>query len=163
MLRTSPEGVQLIEDSEVFVGHLYNDPVGHCTVGYGTLVHKGNCNGAPSEQPYINGIDKSRARALMMREVVYVEEQVREMVKVPIDQSEFDALVDFAYNLGCTALHDSTLLRLLNQGQYDLAAEEFGRWVFANHKKLSGLAVRRGKEKALFNRDLPRVNPSSGE
>jgi GH24 family phage-related lysozyme (muramidase) len=155
-MKTSQEGIDLIKSSESFVDHLYNDQAGHCTVGYGYLVHKGPCCGAPTEAPFEQGISEITAQQLLMIEVDRCEDSVRKLVKVPIDQSEFDALVDFEYNLGIGSLRDSTLLKKLNAGDYAGAAEEFKRWIYADHKKLSGLAVRRDKEVALFNRDLPR-------
>jgi GH24 family phage-related lysozyme (muramidase) len=156
MMTTSAEGLQLIEDSELFEAKLYNCPAGHCTIGFGTLVHKGPCCGDPSETPFRDGITRERAASLLRMKVAACECEIRVVVKVALDQSEFDALVDFEYNLGEGALRNSTLLQKMNAGDYDGAAEEFGRWVYANHHKLSGLAVRRAKEKALFTRDLPR-------
>lgn len=159
MLTISKEGLALIKESESFVDHLYNDAAGHCTIGYGTLVHLGPICGDPSESVYAGGITEPEAYRLLEAEVGVVEAKMRRLIKVPLDQSEWDALVDFAYNLGVgqDGLAGSTLLKKLNAGDYDGAAGEFHRWVFADHKKLSGLAVRRATEKALFDRDLPRV------
>jgi lysozyme len=74
---------------------------------------------------------------------------------VSLLQCEFDALVSFVYNLGATALRDSTLLELLNKGDYDGAANQFPRWCKAGNppKPIQGLILRREREKELFLRD----------
>ncbi|WP_288379847.1 lysozyme [uncultured Massilia sp.] len=78
------------------------------------------------------------------------EAAVNTLVKAPLAQQQFDALVSFAFNLGGTALAESTLLILLNKGNYKAAAEQFDRWVHSGGKKLAGLVRRRAAEKALF-------------
>lgn len=78
------------------------------------------------------------------------EAAVNTLVKVPLTQEQFDALVSFAFNLGRTALAESTLLILVNKGSFKAAAEQFDRWVYSKGKKLPGLVRRRAAEKALF-------------
>jgi len=78
------------------------------------------------------------------------EAAVNTLAKVPLTQEQFDALVSFTFNLGGTALAESTLLILLNKGNCKAAAEQFDRWVYAKGKKLAGLVRRRAAEKALF-------------
>src|SRR5436305_504306 len=119
MMHITEEGLRLIRDSEQFKSRLYNCPAGHCTVGYGHLVHRGNCCGDASELPFANGISEAEAENLLRREVAEHEMCIARLVKVPLDQSEFDALVDFEYNLGCGSLAQSTLLKKLNAGDYD--------------------------------------------
>lgn len=79
---------------------------------------------------------------------------VKREVTVPLTQGEFDALVDFAFNCGAGNLGHSTLLRLLNAGDYMGASKHFDDWVMAGGRKLPGLIVRRDNEEALFVRDL---------
>lgn len=168
MLRLSDEGLDLVKVSEAFRAHLYNCPAGHCSVGYGHLVHYGPVGiGDPKhltqtaalalEAPFVNGLTEPQAGALLRQDLVRYEAAVHHTVKVPIDQSEYDALVDLAYNIGTDALATSTLLRKLNAGDYTGAALEFDRWVNANGHRLPGLVTRRDREEALFRRDLPRV------
>lgn len=78
------------------------------------------------------------------------EAAVNTLVKVPLAQEQFDALVSFTFNLGRAALAESTLLILVNKRSYKAAAEQFDRWVYAKGKKLAGLVRRRAAEKALF-------------
>jgi lysozyme len=75
---------------------------------------------------------------------------VRRLMKVPLTQGEFDALVDFAYNCGGMNLAHSTLLRLLNQGLYDKAADQFECWDKANGQVMAGLLRRRQAEEQEF-------------
>ena len=73
------------------------------------------------------------------------------LVKVPLNQNQFDALVSFVYNLGEGALASSTLLKLLNQGDYDSVPAQMMRWTKANGVDLPGLVRRRKAEADLFS------------
>lgn len=66
----------------------------------------------------------------------------------PTSQNQFDALVSFHYNTG--AIHRATLTRLHRQNRYDEAAREFGKWVRAGGRRLTGLVRRRMAEQALY-------------
>ena len=76
--------------------------------------------------------------------------KVNKLIKVEVNQNQFDALVDFAYNVGITALANSTLLKKLNAKLYSEAADQFFRWNKANGVVLAGLTKRRNVEKELF-------------
>jgi lysozyme len=75
---------------------------------------------------------------------------VASLVKVPLTQDQFDALTDFTFNLGVRRLAESTLLIMLNRGNYKAAADQFSRWVYAGNKVLAGLVKRRAAEAMLF-------------
>lgn len=75
---------------------------------------------------------------------------VASLVRVPLTQGQFDALTSFVFNLGARRLAESTLLILLNKGNYTGAADQFSRWVYAGTQKLPGLVKRRAAEAALF-------------
>lgn len=87
---------------------------------------------------------------MFRRYIIGYEQAVREAVKVPINQNEFDALVSFVYNVGIGAWRESTLLRKLNSNARAQAANEFERWVYAGGRKLAGLENRREAERKLF-------------
>lgn len=74
------------------------------------------------------------------------EAGVRSCVHVPISQNEFDAYVDFTYNVGTTAFCSSTLVRLLNAKHYDEACHELLKWNKFQGKTLPGLTKRREEE-----------------
>lgn len=76
--------------------------------------------------------------------------QLDTLVKVPMTDEQKGALADFAYNLGLTALSNSTLLRLFNSGDAQAASGEFGKWIHAGGVTLPGLVKRRDAERALF-------------
>jgi lysozyme len=75
---------------------------------------------------------------------------VMRTVDVPMSQNQFDALVSFTYNVGVGSEAHSTLVGLLNQGKYDLAAAQFSFWNHVNGQVDLGLTRRRAAEQALF-------------
>jgi lysozyme len=78
------------------------------------------------------------------------ESGVLRLVKVPLTQGQFDALVSFSFNVGLGNLQNSTLRMKLNRGDYAGAAEQFLVWTKAGGKVLKGLVVRRTHEKEMF-------------
>lgn len=151
VLVTSERGLELIRGEEGLVCHLYNDKAGHCTIGYGHLVHLGPCCGAASEQPFLNGLYKEHAEALFRLDVAQKAESIiHKLVTAPLTQNQFDALSSFVYNLGGANFASSHLLLKLNQGDYAGAAAEFPRWNKAGGVVLSDLVHRRAHEQALF-------------
>lgn len=143
-LRTSQAGIDLIKSHEGLRLEWYLCPANKPTIGYGHVILSGeqHLKAAPITEP--------QAEAILAQDLVKFERSVLRQVKVVLSQGEFDALVSFAFNIGGTALSKSTLLRKLNAGDREGAANEFGRWVFANKRKLPGLVKRREDEAALF-------------
>jgi GH24 family phage-related lysozyme (muramidase) len=150
----SQQGIDFIKGWEGFRATMYNDPVGHCTIGYGTLLHHGNCDGRSSEQPYINGVSEENATQLLAREVGGIQQTINNTVTVALNQNQNDALVSFVYNVGSNNFQKSTLLRLLNQGNYDAVPTEIKKWTKAHQDgklvDLPGLVKRRSDEADLF-------------
>lgn len=141
----SSGGLQLTKQFEGCELKAYQDQVGVWTIGYGhtgTDVKKGLT------------ITEDQASTLLAADVAWAVTCVNKSVKVAINQNQFDALVDFVFNLGCANLGQSTLLRLLNSGQHSDAAKEFLRWNRAGGKVLAGLTRRRQAEMDLFNKPL---------
>jgi lysozyme len=95
-------------------------------------------------------ITREQAFQFKRWELERFQQDVRRAIVVPLTQGQFDALVSFAFNVGSGALENSTLRRLLNQGNYQGAANEFLKWNKANGRELLGLTRRRNAEKALF-------------
>ena len=155
-LNISSAGVAFIKGKEGFVGHLYNDDAGHCTVGYGHLVHLGKCDGSQTEKEFKDGITKETAAQEASVNLVKYVNAVRLAVDVELTQYEFDALVSFTYNLGAGILPGSSLLRRVNAGEWNLVTAAFMQYVNARDPKTKklvfnqGLANRRGAEASLF-------------
>ena len=147
--RLSRKGAEFIAAFEGFRANLYNDAAGHCTIGYGHLVHHGRCTGRePGE--FRRGITRQRALEILMADAEQASGAVRGAVKVPLSRAQFDALVSFTFNLGAGALRESTLLKRLNQGDYASVPAELDRWVKAGGRTLAGLVRRRKAEGAMF-------------
>jgi GH24 family phage-related lysozyme (muramidase) len=155
-LNVSDAGIAFIKKKEGFVGHLYNDDAGHCTIGYGHLVHLGKCDGSLSEAGFTSGVTRDEAAALAAVNLVKYVDAVRLSVDVELTQFEFDALVSFTYNLGTNILSGSSLLRHVNSGEWDLIMGSLMQYVKARNPKTNklefnqGLANRRAEEGKLF-------------
>lgn len=159
----SATGLQMIMEFEGFSATLYDDVAGHCTIGFGHLVHKGRCNGRdPAEQPFRAGIQRSAAEALLRRDVQRFEQLVNRAVAVPLTQAQFDALVDFAYNLGFKTFRSSTMLVKLNAGDYAAVPGQLRRFVKAGGAVQRGLVRRREREAEMFASGLA-GDPDSGD
>ena len=144
-MQISNNGINLIKQFEGCKLTAYQDSVGVWTIGYGWT--------QPVEgKPVAKGmtITQQKANDLLTDGVAQYEKGVTNLVTVPVNQNQFDALVDFAYNLGVNALKGSTLLKKLNAGDYAGAANEFPKWNKAGGKELAGLTRRREAERSLF-------------
>jgi lysozyme len=119
----------------------YQDSVGVWTIGWG---HTG-----PDVRPGLT-ITRAQAESLLRQDLGRFERGVAGLVKVPLSSNQFSALVSFSFNVGLGALGSSTLLRVLNQGNYTGAADQFSVWNKAGGKTLEGLVRRRAAERALF-------------
>ena len=147
MMQTSQNGIDLIKQFEGYFPHTYTCPAGIITIGYG---HTG------SEAYWDNEVTEREAERLLIADLVTVEGSIETLVKVKLNQNQFDSLASFVFNLGASALKRSTLLRLLNNGDYTGAATEFCKWnkyknrVTGEIKILPGLIRRRCEEAILF-------------
>ena len=145
-LKTSPAGLAIIKKFEGFRAKPYACPAGVATIGYGSTYY---ADGKPvklTDAP----ITEAQAQELLQATLAKYEACVNGAVKMPINQNQFDALVSFTYNVGCSAFRTSTMLRLLNQGYEPQAAAQFARWNRGGGKVLAGLVSRRAAERALF-------------
>jgi len=140
IMQISKEGLALIKKFEGFESRAYLCPAGVWTIGYGHT------------KDVKEGDEWSQAHAEHMLEIELEEfcEYVNKMVKVPLEQYQFDALVAWVYNLGAGNFKESTLLRVLNQGDYDDVPHQIKRWNKAGGRVLQGLVRRREAEALLF-------------
>lgn len=142
---TSDVGINLISGFEDTRFKAYDDGVGVWTIGTGTTVYP---NGVKVKQG--DTCTPEQAKTYFKHDLAKFEKTVNESVTVPLNQNQFDALVSLTYNIGAGALKNSTLLKLLNKGDYKGAADQFLAWKKAGGKVLPGLVRRREAERALF-------------
>lgn len=132
--RTSETGIAHIKHFEGLRLDCYKCVAGRDTIGWG---HTG-----PDAKPGAR-ISLERAEALFQKDLAEAERAVNELVKVPVLQGQFDACVDFVFNLGRDHFARSTFLRLLNATDYQGAREQLMRWVHSGGQVVSGLQRRR--------------------
>lgn len=141
-MKTSDKGLILIKSFEGFRGRAYKCPAGVWTIGYG---HTG------PEVKSGSVITEWQGGELLKKDVARFEKAIDNVVKVPLNQNQFDALVSFVFNIGEGAFGKSTLLKLLNAKDYTGAAAQFPRWNKGGGKVLPGLVNRRAAERKLFD------------
>lgn len=138
-------GFQIIREFESFQPKAYLDTGGVWTIGYGTIKYPNGVRVSKGDM-----CTQAQAEIWLKNDCKWIDACLDKYVKVPTTQNQFDALASLVYNIGETAFVKSTLLSVLNQSSYKLAAEQFDRWVYDNGKKIQGLVNRRKKEKELF-------------
>ena len=136
-------GKNLIKQFETLRLKAYPDSKGY-SIGYGHYIKEGD--GLTKDSI----ITIEQAEKLFSQDVAEVYEAIVSTVKVKLSQNQTDALASFVYNIGVDAFKRSTLVKILNTGDYVGAADQFDRWVHSNKKVLPSLIARRAAEKALF-------------
>lgn len=144
-MTTSQAGISMIEGFESCRLIAYQDSAGVWTIGYG---HTGNVDGRPVAAGM--SITSQDAGSLLKADLQTAEQGVNAAVHSAMTQSQFDALVSLAFNVGVSAVANSTLAKYLNNGEVMLAAKEFPRWDQAGGKPLLGLLRRRVAEMETF-------------
>lgn len=141
-MKTSQDALDAIKEFEGLRLHAYKCPAGVWTIGYG------HTDGV-TEGMVVN---EKQAESLLKIDLKPVEKAVNAL-GVCKTQGQFDALVDFAFNLGIGALENSTLLKCIRKGDtMDEIARQFRRWIYANGKILPGLQIRRAWEVAQYKK-----------
>lgn len=139
-MKYSSDGRKLTERFEGCRLSSYQDVKGVWTIGYGhtTNVRQGQT------------CTQQQADSWLVSDVSWAEASVNRLVKVPVTQEEFDALVDFTFNVGVGAFANSTMLRRLNVNDHGRAAAEFLKWGYAGGIEVAGLLARRAAEQQEF-------------
>lgn len=171
----SPAGFNFLKNFEAYRQFPYDDKTkkrlflgqkakGYPTVGYGHVIRPG--------ESFWNGLSVAEAEALLRRDLSRFEQAVRMYVTVELTQNQYDALVIFAFNVGIaankTSFVTSSLLKLVNAGQFDKAADQFVRhhllpngsfdiahavgWIYTCGAKSLGLIRRRNAERNIFTK-----------
>ena len=128
-MKTGNKGIELIKHFEGCELEAYKCPAGVWTIGYGHIkgVHEGMT------------ITEHQAEEMLKSELHEYEGYINDYVTVPLNQNQFDAMVSWVYNLGGGNLRASTLLKVLNAGEYDGVPAQMLRWNKAGGKVLEGL------------------------
>ena len=134
------KGIELIKHFEGCELEAYKCPAGVWTIGYGHI--KGVSEGM--------SITQEQAEQMLLDELKEYENYINEIVTVNLSQNQFDALVSWVYNLGPANLKSSTLLKVLNSGDYAGVPDQIERWNKAGGKVLQGLIRTRLAESSLF-------------
>lgn len=142
-LRYGAAGLALTRNFEGLNLAAYVDQRGVWTIGYG---HTG-----PGVHAGLT-ITTDEAEAFLESDIAGAVTAVNRLVTGPVSQNQFDALVDFTFNLGCASLARSTLLRCVNIGDFAAAAKEFLLWDHVHGRVVPGLLRRRQVETELFER-----------
>lgn len=155
-LQYSEQGLRLTKDSEGLELVAYPDPgtKNHpdpiergkpWTIGYGHT--KGVYPGMTCTE--------AQADAWLREDVKWAERAVKDLVEVRLSQGQYDALVDFVFNVGRKAFLNSELLQKLNQGRYSEVDAELAEWIFSGGKVFQGLVTRRARAAQLFDDEEP--------
>ena len=139
-MKTSEEGIALIKKFEGCELSSYICAGGVQTIGYGHTKDVKDGDTCTSEQ----------AEEYLKEDLESFEAAVNRLVEVDLNQSQFDALVSWTFNLGWGALSSSTLLKVLNEDNFAGVPEQIKRWNRAGGKVLDGLIRRREAEALLF-------------
>ena len=134
--------VEIVKRFEGLRLDAYLCPAGIWTIGYG---HTGGVQGGER-------ITEERAEELLMEDLKSVQRRLAPAVEVPVTAGQAAALMSLAFNVGVGAVTGSKLLRRLNQGLPEAAADEFLDWTRAGGRELPGLVRRRRAERDLFLR-----------
>lgn len=149
MMQISPQGIEAIKRHEGLRLQAYLDSAGVPTIGVGHTagVKMGDV------------ISVEQADQFLREDLAWVEAAIRNHVKVPLTQNQYDALCSLIFNIGAGGFQESTLLRKLNAGDYAGAADEFPRWNKATVQGaltvIPGLSTRRTAERAMFLNGAP--------
>lgn len=140
-MKISNAGVELIKSFESLSLEAYKCPRGKLTIGWG---HTG--------LDVFEGqkINPQQAEELLRADIGKAEDAVNRLVCTPLPEHQFSALVSLCFNIGAAALSKSHLLRLVNQSDPILAADQFLKWVHVNGTVMPGLVKRRAYERKMF-------------
>lgn len=141
-MNLSAAGLALLKVSEGFRSQTYFDVAGFKTIGFGHRLTPG--------EAFPEGVTINEANDILAHDIAIAEASVKHLVTVPLTQGQFDALVDFCFNLGGTRLLSSTLLKRLNAGDVDAAGFELLKWNHSGSAVLPALTRRRTAEYHLW-------------
>jgi len=162
-MKASRKCLELIESEEGKVNHFYHDQAGYPSIGIshkltplqvasGKLVINGE------SVIYANGLTDQQCYDLLAQDIIPAENEVNQAVQITLNQNQFDACVDLAFNIGSGGFNGSSVLMYINAGHFDDAAKSFALWNKITkdgvHVVCDDLTKRRANEAALFMEDV---------
>ena len=152
--RVSQKGIDFIKAKEGFRKKPYLDSVNIPTIGYGTIEYPDGRKVTLKDE-YVTEEQASVWLAAHVAEKC--EPVLNTLVKVPLNQNQYDALASFIYNCGVGAFTKSTMLKLINAGNLAGAAAQFPLWSKAGGQTIPGLLQRRKEEMEIFLHDPAKI------
>ena len=137
----SNAAIALIKRFEGLSLTAYRDQRGIWTIGYG-------CTGFNVKEGTVWTLEQAESE--LRARVESFGREITSAVGLKVNQNQFDALCSLVYNIGPSRFRGSTLVKLINERNYPLAAQEFPKWNHVNGKVDKGLTTRRLSEQALF-------------
>jgi lysozyme len=136
--------IELIKHFEGLYLKPYICPAGFKTIGVGHVMLRGE---------NFDKITEDQALDLLRKDLLLSERSVCRLIRVPLTNGQYDALVSFTFNLGGGTLQRSTLRMKVNREEHQDVPTEFRKWVYAGGRKLKGLILRRNTETMLYEQD----------
>lgn len=152
-MTVSPQGRAMIEQQEGRSAMPYGDAGGQ-SVGVGHFIQPG--------ENFVFPLSNAEIDALYSSDLARVENAINANVRVALNQDQFDAIADWVFNVGVAAFLRSTLLRVLNTGDYAGAAAQFARWNQSQGAVNPALVARRQNEQQLFSMNTGTGTPTMG-
>ena len=141
-IQISSRGLTLIKQFEGLRSAAYVCPAGLHTIGYGHVIKAG--------EKFFHPLSEAEAETLLLQDIEVAAKAVHRLIKVPLTQGQFDALVSFAFNCGAGALQRSTLRSQVNREEHGQVPAELLKWTHSCGKSLPGLMRRRMAEALLY-------------
>lgn len=134
------ENLNFIREVEGFERKAYQDEGGVWTIGYGHT--RGVKEG--------DNISTHKANMYLNTDLIIFEIQLQKLIRADLNPNQYLALLSFIYNIGATQFADSTLLKYVNEGKFELVPDELRKWNKVNGEVSLGLTRRREREANLF-------------
>jgi lysozyme len=160
----SSKGIALIKQFEGCCLTIYDDQAGYPSIGIGHLLTRTeNVSGKIwiSGAPYViyYGLTEELCIELLKQDLQVPVDTVNQVVRVPLNQNQFDAMVSFVFNVGCTRFRNSAILQAINAGRLDQVPRQLRLWIYVNDKISKGLQNRREAEIKLWNTPVENETP----
>lgn len=154
-LRVDDDGITLLEEFEGRESFAYEDVAGYLTIGIGHKLTKeelksGKIQINGEEVDWRKGLNERQMDRLAAQDMAVAAQTVRDAVKVPLEQGQFNALVSFAYNIGSQAFKNAGAIKALNAGDMEEFSRRHSLWINSGGKPIEGLKKRRAMERMLF-------------